>query len=104
MIELGATNWSTFLLNLQSNLDQETSNSNLSNVVDLEQEVEKIHTIITKSYESACPLHKHKAGQSLQYYTSDYKEMRKKLRRTFNEAKSPKSKVTWTDFYDTKSL
>lgn len=74
---------------------------NLLNIDDFEQEVEKVHAAIFESYENACSLHKHhKAGHSLPYYTSESKALRTILRRTFNAAKSPISKVTWDDFHN----
>lgn len=95
-----ATNWNTFTNNVVRKLNPESNLPDLLNVYDLEQEVETVHAAIFDSYEIACPLHKHKAGNSLPYYTSEDKALRAKLRRTFNLAKSPTSNVTWDDFYN----
>lgn len=53
------------------------------------------------SYEKACSIRKHKAGDSVPYYTTKDKEQRKKVRKLFNECKKTKN---WPVYYKELSI
>ncbi len=94
-----ATNWPIFMHQLKTKLNINLTESDLTNTDELDKEVNSLQNIIIEFYEAACPLHKHKSGQSIPYYTSEIRNLRTKMRKAFNKARSPRSTGTWEEFY-----
>lgn len=99
-----STNWETFLHLIEMKLNSNTVDSILYDCEKLDEEVDKINNIITESYEKACPLHKHKSGQSVPYYASEDRRRRTELRKAFNNARSPINPGTWDEFYNLQRI
>lgn len=93
-----ATNWTIFIHQLETKISQNNIEPNLANTDELDDEIIRLQNMIIESYEAACPLHKHKSGQSVKYYTSEDRQSRAKLRKAFNRARSSKSTVPGRNF------
>lgn len=63
---------------------------------DIEVLADNLRTVLVEAYEKACPIRKHKAGNSVPYYSSDYKEQRQIVHKTFNECKDTRD---WGQYY-----
>lgn len=76
---------------METNLHKLNAAPSINNFTELNQKLNSIQNLILECYDIACPLRKHKADQSVPYYTSEDRKMRKTVRKAFNRARSPNS-------------
>lgn len=78
-----STNWTYFydlIETWRNSLELPDSLTSIREVNDL---ADKFQAAIINAYETACPTHKHKAGPSVPYYTSEDRKQRKIMRKAF---------------------
>lgn len=95
-----SANWQlySFLINKK----QPNSNFKIpANETELDEMAGNLQDLLVESYEKACPIRKHKAGNSVPYYTSEDKKQRQIVRREFNKCRAL---GIWTSYYDALRL
>lgn len=90
-----STNWPYFTKIISDTLNTDTHSSQNLSEYDLENDVLYLQLILLDAYELACPIHRHKAGNSVPYYTTEDKNQRQKSKTKgqFNKSKLTKN---WT--------